>query len=305
MHLSKFQLAIIALIITNIIWGSAAPIFKWSLENIEPFTLAFLRFFIAALILLPFVLNKLTIQKKDYFTLILLSILGITLNISFFFIGLKFSSSINAPVIASSGPIFLILGSLLFLKEKLKAKVLTGTLISLIGVLIIILRPVLENGIDGKVFGNILFVIATLGSVGHTILLKRIASKYDPLTLTYYSFLIGAVTFFPMFYIEAQTHGFLTNLNIQGITGIIFGAFLSSALAYSLYAFALKYMVANEVGVFVYLDPIVAILIAIPLLHETVTFSFLLGSILVFLGIFIAEGRLHYHPIHKLKESHT
>lgn len=63
--------AIIALIIANIIWGAASPIFKLALENIPPFTLAYIRFLGAALILAPFAFKSLNIDRKDYRRLIL------------------------------------------------------------------------------------------------------------------------------------------------------------------------------------------------------------------------------------------
>jgi len=42
--------------------------------------------------------------------------------------------------------------------------------------------------------------------------------------------------------------------------------------------------------------------VAVPLLHETITGTYVLGAVLVFFGIFIAEGRLNYHPLQKLRE---
>ncbi len=57
---------ILALIITNIIWGAASPIFKFALQNIPPFTLAFIRFFFAGLLFLPFVFlfyQKLSLKR--------------------------------------------------------------------------------------------------------------------------------------------------------------------------------------------------------------------------------------------------
>jgi drug/metabolite transporter (DMT)-like permease len=301
MRFSKHNLAIICLIIANLIWGAGSPIFKWSLENVQPFTLAFLRFFIGALILLPFTLHKLHIKKADWVKLTLLSLSGITFNIAFFFLGLQRTTSINAPIIASSAPVFILLCSIIFLKEKPGKKVIYGTVISLFGVVAIILQPLIERGLDASIFGNLLLILSMFSGVGHTILLKNIANRYTALTLTFWSFVIGSLGFLPMLIPEIQDHGFLTGVNMQGLIGILFGAILSSALAYYLYSLALKYMIASEVGIFVYMDPVIAVIIAIPLLGEKLTPIFLLGSFFVFLGIFISEGRLHYHPFHKLR----
>src|SRR5207237_8904587 len=95
MKLSKHQLAILALITSNIIWGAAPPIFKWSLVDIPPFTLAFLRFFFAAVIILPLIANKLAIKREDVFKIFILAFFVIIINITFFFFGLLSSVSFN------------------------------------------------------------------------------------------------------------------------------------------------------------------------------------------------------------------
>lgn len=300
-EVTRRKQAILALILANIIWGAASPIFKWSLTNIEPFTLAFLRFSLATLLILPFATHSLKINKEDWPKLIILSLLGITVNISFFFLGLKLAPSINAPIIATAGPVLLLAGCLIILKERLKRRILLGTLIGLLGVLTIIFRPLVENGFDHAVLGNLFFVLATIGSVGNIIMTKRIIQKYEAVTITFWSFLIGSITFIPFLIYETSQFGFLTNLALPGFVGILFGTILSSAVAYFLYDWSIKNLQAQEVGVFAYLDPIVAILIAIPLLGELPTLTYLLGALFVFLGIFVAQGRIPYHPLNQLK----
>lgn len=302
MKLSKLHTAVLAIIAANVIWGGASPIFKWSLQNIEPFTLAFLRFLLAALILLPFTMHKLKVKKRDIPMLILLAIVGFNIHISFFLWGLKLASSINAPIIASSAPIFLFLGSWFFLKEHPKRKVLLGTLVSLLGVIIIIARPLLEHGIDTSVMGNIFYLFGTFALVIYTILLKRISHKYPVSVLTFWTFAISSVFFVPLVLWETQSAPFLHDLNIQGYIGIFYGAIFSSLLAYLCYTLAIKHIAANEIGIFMYVDPVVTVLIAIPLLGETITTPFLAGALFVFLGIFISEGRIHYHPLHKFRQ---
>ncbi len=292
--------AIFALILANTIWGAASPIFKLALQNIPPFTLAYIRFFGASLILFPFTYKNLSVDRKDWSKLILLSIMGITINISFFFWGLEKAPSINAPIIASSGPIFIYLFSIFILHEKAHPKILIGILLSLIGVLIFVGQPILNKGIDGSLVGNIFFVIAALGAVGHALISKKILTKYRSLTITFWSFIIGSITFLPFFVKEMVNLHPLLTLDYRGWVGITFGVLLSSALGYSLFEWGIEQIETQEVGIFTYIDPLVATLIALPLLGEAITPIFLIGSILIFAGIAIAEGRLHWHPLHKL-----
>ncbi|MDO8610203.1 MAG: DMT family transporter [bacterium] len=298
---------IFALIITNLIWGAASPIFKFALGNIPPFTLAFIRFFFAGLIFIPLAIRSWQkMSQKDLMEILIAGFFGITINISFFFIGLEKANSINAPVIASAGPVFIYIFSIIFLREKSNNKVLIGMLFSLIGVLVIIFSPIIMEGkkVDfGAVEGNILFLIATFGAVFNTIFNKEVLKRINPYQTTCISFLFGALTFSPFMVRELSTWSF-SQLDIHGWVGIIYGIFFSSALAYFLYSYGISKLKAQEVGVFTYIDPVIATLLAIPLLHEYPNIYFVIGAFLIFGGIFLAEKRINWHPIQKLKESY-
>lgn len=295
---NKIHLAIIALIICNIIWGAAPPVFKWALSDIQPYTLAFLRFFIPVLIILPFFKKSLSIHKKDYLTVAFIGLFGISFNIIFFFQGLLRAPSINAALIASSAPIFIIIYSLLFFKkEKPKRKLITGSLIGLIGVILVLGAPLI---IDGRLaaVGNLFYLLATFGGIASVILTRKIMKRNSPIAITFWAFVVGSVGFLPFLVNEVNTHGFLTNIGYQGVIGLLFGIFLSSMVAYFLQTYALKYLTASDVGIFTYIDPVITILVAAPLLGELPDIVFVLGSVFVLFGILLAEGRLHYHPFH-------
>src|SRR5258706_8154885 len=181
--LSTVQKAFLALVIANIIWGFAAPIFKLSLQNIPPFTLAFWRFVLGAIILIPFAGKKINMKmdsRKDTILLFLYGFLGITVNIIFFFWGLRLTYSINSPVIASAQPILTLFLALLFLKEVFVLKKFLGMILGTIGIIIIVIEPLLGKGVGGSILGNIYLVIATLAAVGQTIAGKKIIHKYNP-----------------------------------------------------------------------------------------------------------------------------
>ena len=108
------QKAVLSLIVANVIWGAAAPIFKWSLTNISPFLLAFLRFSVASIILFPFAYNKLRIAKEDLLKIMVVGVFGVGIHIPLFFFGLQLTPSINAPIIASAGPVFIIILLLIY-----------------------------------------------------------------------------------------------------------------------------------------------------------------------------------------------
>ncbi len=295
---------VLALIITNIIWGGASPIFKFALENIPPFTLAFIRFFFAGLIFLPLaILNWEKVSLKRWVEIFLIGFFGIVINISFFFLGLKKTESIYAPIIASSGPVFLYIFSIIFLKEKPKLKVFSGTIISLLGILLIIFSPIfLENKTVsfGEIEGNLFLLLATLGYVFSALIGKDLMKKVNPYFVSCFSFLFSSLLFLIFVPNELRYWSF-NQLNLNGWIGIIYGVFFSSALAYFLFYWAIKKIPGQEIGIFTYIDPVVALIIAWPLLGEKPTLLYLFGSILVFGGIYFAENRIHWHPIKRIK----
>ena len=299
---------VLALIITNIIWGAASPIFKFALQNIPPFTLAFIRFFFAGLIFLPLAIGKWQkLTPRQWLEVLLVGFFGITINISFFFLGLQKTESINVPVIASSGPVFIYFLSILFLKEKPKIKILLGMIIALFGVLTIILSPMFLDGkkfVIGAIEGNLFILLATLGTVFQAIIGHRILKKVNPFQVSTVTFLFGALTFLP--FIKGEFLNWdISFLNINGLVGIIYGVFFSSALAYFLFYYGISKIKAQEAGVFTYLDPIAAIFIAVPLLHEYPNLFYFLGALLIFGGIYLAEGRIHWHPFYKIKSQNS
>ncbi len=311
-NLPSYKLAVLALVASNVIWGAAPPIFKFALTNIPPFSLAFLRFGIATLLLLPFLYKSKywKVEKKDWFVLVQNAFYGISLNISFFFLGLKLAPSINASIIASASSIFTTLLAVIFIKEKLSPKIVLGNLIGFAGVMIIVISPLTNQTNQavrfnlGEMAGNIFFVLATLAAAGQAITTRKLARKYRSRTFTFYGFLLGAISFLPIVFAEInQDPLWPLRLDTRGLSGIIFGAILSSFVAYSLWGFAAERITATEIGLYMYLNPIVTVLIAVPLLGENITILFLLGAALAVVGIYIAERRIPYWPLHQKSKS--
>ncbi len=298
--MSKTKVAILALIVGNIIWGAASPLLKWSMEVVHPFTLAFARFLIPALIVVIISPKSLKIRMKDVPLFFAAGFFGSAINIGAFLLGIHETASINSPIISSAGPIFLLIASILFLKEHPTRKMLLGNLLGLTGVLLIVVEPLLRNGRAASFGGNLLLVVATVGSIIGTIFAKKLARRYHALTITFWTFGIGSFFFFPPFLQEVSRYGLFSQLQGQGLFGIVYGAVFSSFIGYTLFFWALKHLFASQTSVFTYVDPIIAIVIAAPLLGEYPNFFFIIGTFLVFFGIFVAEGRINYHPVHLL-----
>lgn len=289
---------VFALVIANIIWGAAPPIFKFAYENIPPFTLGFLRFSLATVILVPFLRGTahIKISMKTWAMLVVGALL-VSLHLALFFIGLEKTESINVSVIAAVGPIILYFASVTLIGEKKNSKILFGMILGLLGSLIVVFSPLLVRGGKlevGQFEGNVLILLATLSDVASVLFLKRAMKQMSPVAVTAVIFAIAALIFYPFALNELQTWSY-TQLDYRGVIGILFGAFLSSGLAYYLHDMGISKIKAEEVGIFGYISPLVTVAVAVPLLHEYPDTYFYMGATLVFIGILIAERKFHFH----------
>ncbi len=297
---------IVALISANMMWGAAVPIFKFALTNIPPFTLLFVRFSIASLFFLPLAVKYWqNITVKQLGEIVLAAFFGFSVAVSFLFMGLQKAPSINFPIIASAGPIVLYCLAVFIMKERPHSKILIGSFISLMGVLFIVLSPLIFSSSaafsGSQIQGNLFFVITMIAHAIYVILTKTVLKKINVFQTTFIMFAIASISYSPFALRELGGWSF-SQLNNAGMFGIIYGTIFSSAIAYCLYHWAIEKIDAQEIGIFTYLDPVTTITVAYLLLGEKPTSYYLLGAILVFFGIFVAEKRIHWHPLHRIKK---
>jgi drug/metabolite transporter (DMT)-like permease len=257
--------------------------------------------------MIPFLRKKTRLQiheRRDLWALIAYALSGITGNIIFYFLGLQRTYAINATIIASGAPILTLFLAHTFLKEQIQFRKLMGFIFGAAGLGVIILQPLQAHEIDGTLSGNLFLVLAILCAVVQTIIGRNILQKYNPLTFTFWAFIIGAASFLPLAVHEYMTIPHLIPaLDWRGFMGIAYGSIFSSAIAYTLFGWGLSKISATETSLIAHLDPIIGTILGYFVLSEPITRPFLIGAALIFVGIYIAEGRLNYHPIGKLRRS--
>lgn len=293
------MLPFISLLSASVIWGATAPIMKWALEVVPPFSLAFLRFLLACLILIPILWRFRKIDRADFGKILLAALLGITANITFFFFGLKLTFAINAALIVATIPVFTIVAAAIFLKEKLTLKLTSSAFLALIGLVLIIGQPIVSFG-PTHLLGAVFLLLASLSWVGFEIVSKKLFKKYSAFTIIFHITWIGAVTFLPLaaFELISSPESF-ASFNKQAVVGVLFGAIFSSTIAYSAWQWGLSKLTASEAGFFLYLEPISGVIVSILLLGEEITHLFVAGSLLVIFGVIFAESRRKTHPLHQ------
>jgi len=267
------------------------------LLNVAPlFLVAFLRFFTASLLLLLFRPN-LKIDKKDLPLLIFAAVLNVSIHIPLFFYGLKLTSVINATLIASAGPLLTLLIAKKFLNEDVKKNMLIGSFVGILGFLLIILNPLLTNNLSVSLVGNMFLLLSTLTWIYYELLAKKFHKKYDSKTITFYTFFFGSIPLIPFAWGSFHMIPELIRLPIF-VFGIIWGILVTSLLAFYVWQWGLSRLTLSRVGFFMYIDPIVATVAAILILDEVLTGSFIIGAVLIFAGLYVAETTIHFPHFH-------
>lgn len=298
----------IALLVAHIIWGANFVVAKITLNEVPMMNLAFLRFTIAAILLLPFVLSikKQKVEPMDVIKIILVGLFMTTFNIAFFYAGIKRTLAIDASVLTMIIPILSVLGGWWFLKEKIYWINLLGIGLSLLGAILVIGLPLLLLGASGTsdLLGNLMIIISCISFVIGAIIAKPLVNKYHPVLMTFAIFLVAAISFsIPAMWEFKNQPDWFSNLTVIGILGFWFITLLSTVVAFFLQNYGYEKVGVTKSNLFHYIEPAVAATMAVTLLNERISFSFIVGTTLIILGVY--WGTLgkdsHHHNLHKAK----
>ncbi len=296
----KNYLPYIALTTAAVIWGANTPIMKVTMLSVPLFSLAFLRFFTASLLLLPFVYKQLHFQKKDWFSLFLCAFLGITVLITLYFFGLKLTSALNTGIIGGTMPIITLIFAALFLHEKMTKKIIIGAVIGMIGILIIVGKDIMAQGLDISPMGDMLIFLSNIAFAADITLSKKLSKNYTPLAITFFIFFVGSLFFLPGVFMDIVANPtWFINMPFFAYIGILYGILFSGLLAFGLWQYGLSKVSETNVGFFLYISPVVTSLIAVLFLGEIITEEFFIGSALIIIGLLVAEAHMyHKKPLH-------
>lgn len=273
-----------------IFWGLS---FVWSkivLEYYNPFTLIFLRLLASSLLLLSVIrlLNYNDKVRKKHYSLFLL--------LAFFepfmyFIGETFGLNLVSPtissIIISTIPVLTPVLALWLLKEKLSLLNLFGIIISFAGVLVLLVRPDFQLTASPK--GIALLFLAVASAMGYTIVLKKLAHKYNSVFIITVQNIIGAVYFLPFFLIFDFQHFVSVRPDFRALYSLFFLAVFASSLAFILYATAVRGIGAAKASIFANLIPVVTATFSAWMLSENIGLNKILGMSIVILGVMIAQ----------------
>ena len=276
-------------------WSGNFVVSRGLSDSIHPINLAFYRWLLATLLFTPFAIKSVkkewNIIKKQLPYLFLTALLGVsTFNTLIYFAG-RSTTAVNMSLIMLTFPIFILLISILFFKERLGFKKVLGIGVVLSGVISIVsqgqptklLDLTLNEGDPLMLFAAFIFAIQS-----H--LIKNKDKKMSIITLQYSTFLIGSIIIFP-FHLWVSNHNQEVVFTLPILGSILYVAVCASLISFLSWNKAIDKIGAVSAGMIYYLLPLFSGLVAFVLLGEKLHFYHLISGLLIVSGILIINRK--------------
>lgn len=256
----------------------------------NPITTVFLRLLISSIIL--FIIGKGfkridTIKKEDRLGILALAFFEPFLYFLGESFGLKYVSSTIGAVIVSTIPLFAPVAAYYFHKEQLSKMNILGILISIIGVAIIIFNK--SFSLIVSPIGLACMFAAVGAAVGYSVVLKKLAAKYNPTTLITYQNSLGLLYFLPLFLIFDWQHFIQAIPTQEVINSLVLLAVFGSTLAFIFFTYGLSYLGITKSNIFINAIPVFTAIFAYFVIDEVITIQKIIGMLIVISGIFFSQ----------------
>lgn len=289
-----------------LIWAFNFIAAKIGLRSLPALTLASFRVVLAAAVMLPVYhlcsrLPAFSEARKarrgrwtvrDLWTFLYMGLFGVTMNQVCFTVGLRYTSVSHSAVIVGMGPIYTLILAVLLKLEKATWRKAVGMAIAFGGIAVM----ASDRGIaahSASMLGDAITMTGSIGFAMYVVLGKRLAGRYDALTMTTFSHYGGALIVLPVAIYRALAFG--PAAHWRGIpssawAALLYMATFSSAVAYVFYFWLLRYLEASQLTAFTYVLPVVATILGILLLGEAGSWGQVLGGVLALSGVYWIES---------------
>ena len=266
---------------------------RGGVELVPPISLAFWRWALVFLILLPFTYvtlkNNFHIIKKEYKKLFFLGSMGCGVCGAFPFLAGETTTVTNMGIIYTSSPVFIILISYFFFQEKINLTKVVGLIACLIGVFVIIIKGDIDLLINLRfTIGDLWMLAAAVGWALYSIYLFYWKSKlkiFDRFAIISF---FGALSLLP-FYVGEELFYKETIFVTEFYLWVIFAAISPGIIAFTLYTIAQKKLGASLTGFTLYVFTVYGAIYGYFLFDEKFENYHIIGTILVFFGVYLAK----------------
>jgi drug/metabolite transporter (DMT)-like permease len=278
---------------TVLFWGASFVAIKIALKYVPPITLVWMRFAVGVVILGAAVglRHQFSLPKpKDWLYFALLGFLGIAFHQWLQSTGLVTSQATTTGWIVASMPIFIAILGWLVLKEKLNWLQALGILLAAFGVLLVVTHGNFNSLVSGKFGspGDILILISAPNWAVFTILSRRGLKTYPAALMMFYVMTFGWL-FSSVLFVAGRGWESIHNIALDGWLALGFLGILCSGVAYIFWYDALKVLPVAQVGTFLYIEPVVTVIVSFLLLNEKITLAGVLGGVVILLGVWLVN----------------
>lgn len=279
----------LTLLAVQLLFGLFPVAAKKAFESLDPLPVLGLRLTGAAfflLILHLFLVKEAIPIRTEWRKVLLLSILGVVLNMGFFIVGLQYTTAVNAVVVITTIPVFTYAIAVLLGREPLGPKRAVGIGIALAGVVYLIGSSYQASA--RHALGDLLVMLNALSYAAFLVLARPMTQKYDALSLTTWMFVVGAIVFLPLG-LAFGLRGQLATASHAGLGWMLYIIFGATILTYVLNTRVLRHVPASTVAIFTYVQPIFTAVAAYFILGAGLEWRILPAALLVFAGVWLVS----------------
>lgn len=287
-------------VLINVAWALVYPLSKELLTSFPPMGLACWRLAGAALPILPFmrmgdVAARMT--ASDFRLLLTMGLVGCGLSIVLQFLATPLTLASNISLIASFETLFVLVLGHVLLRERIKARQWTGTVLAFAGVGLLTFDPrTLSIGAPDQVGGNLLMMASAFCFAVCTLAAKPLRERWSSTVITGIPFLAAALVLVPGYAISDPS-GFMRALQPRPEEWAVIALVVASgAGCYFVWNWLLRYMSAGSLALSLHLQPVAGMLFSVWLLGEQITQVAALGAVLVLGGVAISELSMRAQP---------
>jgi drug/metabolite transporter (DMT)-like permease len=282
MYLKALGFALLAVFL----WATSFVGIRISLESYSPGVLAFLRYGLASLVLVPFYYrskNKVPVRLSDLWRFAVIGATGFTLyNIALNHGGVTVTAGVSSFIIGLS-PVFSVLFAFLLLKEPMPAGVVAGLIVSVVGLVVIAIGEHVSVHFD---LGVLYLLCAALALALYCVIQKPLLTRYPPFQL------VTLFIWFGAFFLLLFTHHLSSQVlhaSWHATLSVVYLAVFPGILGYVCWSAALSFVRVAQLTPLHYLMPIFTLVLGYFILHEVPTTYSLLGGAICLSGGLLAS----------------
>ena len=276
-----------------VVWGASFIVTKLALRDLTPMTVVWLRFTIGLPVLTVAMVRRRELAlpaPRELLIFAFLGLQGITFHQWLQSNGLVTARATTTAWIVTTVPIFIVLLGRFFLKEKLGFIRTVGIVLAALGVVLVVSRGELHLLTSGQfgTKGDFLILISAVNWAVFSVLSRSVLGRH-PASRVMFFVMASAWVFNTFFFLAGSGPADLLRMTLSTWAVIAFLGFICSGLAYIYWFDVLKALPASQAGVFLYIEPLVAMAVAAVVLGEAVTIPSLAGGAIILLGVWLVN----------------